>query len=131
MSVQIALIGNPLSGKSTVAAIIAPPPAKLRGKEKPLAILTKPTTAYAPFAVDVARTRTLGGILKHLHSSAGPAILDDRTEAYALVVSAWREQSSEYRDRAGLPRKARVNPEEWAIINAKSALIFAAASEIA
>jgi hypothetical protein len=132
VSVRIAIIGNTIAGKSTVAAICAQLLAKLRNlNDKPLAILTRPTTAYQPFAVDLARTRTLGGILKHLRSSGGPVILDDCTEAYACLVAAWREQSSEYRDRAGLPRKARMNPEEWAIVNAKNAQIFAAASDIA
>ncbi len=132
MSVRIAIIGNTIAGKSTVAAVVALQLARLRNlKEKPLAILTRPTTAYQPFAVELARTRTLNGILRHLRSSGGPAILDDCTEAYALIVAAWREQSSEYRDRAALPRKARMNPEEWAIVNAKNAQIFAAASEIA
>jgi hypothetical protein len=131
VSVRIAIIGNTLSGKSTVAALVGLQLAKLRDlDEKPLAILTKPTTAYQPFSVNLARTRTLGGILKHLHSAGGPVILDDCTETYSLIVAAWREQSSEHRDRAGLPRKARMNPEEWAIVNAKNASLYAAASEI-
>jgi hypothetical protein len=125
------ILGNTLTGKGTIAALIALQLAKIRAlkKARPLAVLTRPTTSYRPFPVDTARSRTLGGIITHLHSAGAPLILDDATEAYALVVAAWRDQSSEHRDRAGLPRKARLNPEEWGIINAKFGSIFTAASE--
>ena len=131
MSLRIPIIGDSLSGKSTLAAHIANLLGKLRGiKATPHVVLTQPTTAYVPYDLDVKRTRTLSRMLCCLEEAEAPIVLDDLSEFYALLVESWREQSGEHRDRAGLPRKARMSPDEWNIINQKYRSVYRAGARL-
>lgn len=125
MSVRVPIIGDGLSGKSTVAAHVAQQLAKLRKLEsKPFVILTQPTVAYVPYDVDVRRTRTLAGMLQAIRQADAPLILDDVSEFYALLVESWRSQVGTHRDRAGLSKKSRLGPEDWSQINSKLREVF-------
>lgn len=127
MSLRVVLIGDPLSGKSTIAAHIGQQLAKLRHQSNPWAVLTLPTTAYAPYSIDVRRTRTLNGVLQRVKNADAPLIIDDRTELYALILESWRAQTAEHRDRLDLPRKARLTPDEWQAVNGLSRSVDRAA----
>lgn len=131
MSVRVPVIGDGVSGKSTVAAVVATQLAKLRKLEsKPLVVLTQPTAAYTPWHVDVRRTRTLAGALQAIRQADAPLVLDDLSELYARLVDSWRDQVAEYRERAGLPRKVRLGPDDWQSINAKFRQIFRACASL-
>jgi hypothetical protein len=129
--VRLILIGDTLAGKSTIAAHLALLLAKVRKLEtRPSAILTRSTTAYRPYEIDVARCLTLNGLVKHLHAAQGPLIVDDFSEFYALLRDAYLAQTAEQRDRAGLMKQARLGPDAWNAINLKYRSVFTKAASV-
>jgi hypothetical protein len=125
VSVRVPIIGDGLSGKSTVAAHVAGLLAKLRKLEaRPYVILTQPTVAYKPYHVDIRRTKTLAGMLHLIQQADAPLVVDDLSEFYALMIESWRNQVGTHRDRAGLAMKARLSPDDWSHINTKFRDVF-------
>jgi len=128
---RLVIIGDTLAGKSTVAAHLALLLAKIRKLEtKPSAILTRATTAYRPYEIEVARCLTLNGLVKNLHAAQGPLIVDDFSEFYALLRDAYLKQTAEDRDRAGLLKQSRLGPEAWNAINLKYRSVFTKAASV-
>lgn len=144
---HLSLMGNPKSGKSTVAVailvVIAMVRAQLAGGKRKAKKKGGPQATWPSYGLEeypvplvgiatertsgitleewnlhVKRTRTLRGIRAGIAGAAGGlAVLDTSTAAYEMALETWRGQSNAHRETVGLSPLANLTPSVWSILN--------------